>query len=346
MPLLEERKIYKPFEYEWAYQAYKLQNQMHWLPDEINLADDLKDFRSLLTEDEKSLLVNIFRFFTQMDVDVGGGYCTHFLPAIKVPEIRMAMSAFTNMESIHMDAYSLLLETLEFDSSIYSEFLKIQEMYEKHEFLCQCRNDTPFELAKTIAVYSILTEGVQLFSSFAILLNFSRFNKMKGMSQIVTWSIRDETLHVETMSKVFIALMEENHFLWTEKLKREIYSAAERIVSLEDRFIDVCFSNAKIEGLCKEEVKEYIRYVTDMRLEGIRLKGVFHQKKHSLHWLTEILNSVEHVNFFENRATEYAKSSTEGKWSDIFQTEEELDFSLPVCDTPLEEKSTHELVQY
>lgn len=318
MTLLQERNIYKPFKYPWAYIAYKKQNQMHWMPEEINLANDLKDFRQDLNEDEKTLLVNIFRFFTQMDVDVAGGYCSHFLPNIKVPEIRMAMSAFANMEAIHMDAYSLLLETLEFDASIYSDFLQIKEMYEKHEYLCQCNTETPFELAKTIAIYSVLTEGVQLFSSFAILLNFSRYNKMKGMSQVVTWSVRDESLHVETMSQVFNTLMDENPGLWNDSMQNCIHEAAQRIINLEEKFIDVCFEQTNIKGITKEEVKEYVRYIADMRLQGIRVKPLFNQNDHPLDWLTEILNSVEHTNFFENRATEYAKASTSGQWTDIF----------------------------
>ena len=317
--LLEERHYYKPFNYPWAFEAYKTQQHMHWLPDEVNLADDLKDFRERLTEDNRQLLTNIFRFFTQADVDVACGYATHYLPTFKQPEVRMMLSAFANMEAVHQEAYSLLLETLEYDESEYQKFTEIQSMYEKHEYLSNFGTESLLDLAKTIAVYSAFTEGVQLFSSFAILLNYSRHNYMKGMGQIVTWSIRDETLHVESMSRLFKELIRENPELWNDELKYEIYCAAERTVELEDAFIDTCFESAKILNLSSEEVKEYIRYIADRRLLGLGMKAIFKSSKNPLPWLDYILNGVEHTNFFENRATEYARASTTGNWKDIFK---------------------------
>ena len=317
--LLEERHYYKPFNYPWAFEAYKTQQHMHWLPDEVNLADDLKDFRERLTEDNRQLLTNIFRFFTQADVDVAEGYATHYLPTFKQPEVRMMLSAFANMEAVHQEAYSLLLETLGYDDSEYQKFTEIQSMYEKHEYLSNFGTESLVDLAKTMAVYSAFTEGVQLFSSFAILLNYSRHNFMKGMGQIVTWSIRDETLHVESMSRLFKELIRENPELWTDELKYEIYCAAERTVELEDAFIDTCFESAKILNLSSEEVKEYIRYIADRRLLGIGMKAIFKSSKNPLPWLDYILNGVEHTNFFENRATEYARASTTGNWKDIFK---------------------------
>ena len=319
MGLLEERAYYKPFNYPWAFEAYKTQQQMHWLHEEVTLADDLKDFREKLTPDNRRLLTNIFRFFTQADVDVANGYATHYLPTFKQPEVRMMLSAFANMEAVHQEAYSLLLETLEYDESEYQKFTEIQSMYEKHEYLSNFGTESLLDLAKTIAVYSAFTEGVQLFSSFAILLNYSRHNYMKGMGQIVTWSIRDETLHVESMSRLFKELIRENPELWNDELKYEIYCAAERTVELEDAFIDTCFESAKILNLSSEEVKEYIRYIADRRLLGIGMKAIFKSSKNPLPWLDYILNGVEHTNFFENRATEYARASTTGNWKDIFK---------------------------
>jgi len=133
--LLEEREYYKPFNYPWAFEHYKSQQHMHWLPDEVNLADDLKDFRENLSPGNKSLLANIFRFFTQADVDVCCGYATHYLPTFKQPEVRMMLSAFAAMEAVHQEAYSLLLETLGYGDDEYKEFMKHKAMMDKHEHL-------------------------------------------------------------------------------------------------------------------------------------------------------------------------------------------------------------------
>ena len=247
------------------------------------------------------------------------GYAKHYLPTFKSPEVRMMLVSFAAMEAVHQDAYSLLLETLGKSEDIYKEFMDIQEMVEKHEYLSDFNMDSPHDIAKTMAVYSGFTEGVQLFSSFAILLNYPRHNLMKGMGQIVTWSIRDETLHVESVSRLFRTFIAENPEIWNDRLKYEIYCAAERVVELEDKFIDICFNKADIPDLTATEVKEYIRYIADRRLLGLGMKNIFKSNTNPLPWIDMQVNAVEHTNFFENRATEYAKSSTQGNWQDIFK---------------------------
>ncbi len=319
MSLTEKRDYYKPFEYPWAFEVFKEQNKMHWLPEESPLQDDVKDFINM-PEDVRNLLIQIFRFFTQQDVDVGAGYIEMFGPYFKPVEIRQMISAIANMEGVHMFAYSELLETLGLPESEYKLFSQIKSMSEKHEYLSNFNMDTPHEVAKSIAIYSAMTEGVQLFSSFAILLNFTRFNLMKGMGQIVTWSIRDESLHVQAMSKLFKTFIAENPELMTDKLKMEIYSAAERVVELEDHFIDTCFGTAVIPGISADEVKYFIRYLANRRLRGIDLKGIFvGYDVNPFDWLEELLNSVEHANFFETRSTEYNKAATSGNWGDVFK---------------------------
>ena len=319
MNLLEEREYYKPFVYPWAFEKYKKQQQMHWLPDEVPLQDDIKDYNQKLSADERLLIDNIFRFFTQADVDVCCVYAKHYLPTFKQPEVRMMLVSFAAMEAVHQEAYSLLLETLGKSDDMYQEFFDIQAMSDKHDDLTDFSMETKHDIAKTMAVYSGFTEGVQLFSSFAILLNYPRHNLMKGMGQIVTWSIRDESLHVEGLSELFRTFMRENPELWTDKLKYEIYCAAERTVELEDNFIDVCFNKVTVPDLTAREVKEYIRYIADRRLLGLGMKAIFKSTVNPLPWIDMQVNAVEHTNFFENRATEYAKASTQGNWQDVFK---------------------------
>ena len=291
MNLLEEREYYKPFVYPWAFEKYKKQQQMHWLPDEVPLQDDIKDYNQKLSADERLLIDNIFRFFTQADVDVCCGYAKHYLPTFKQPEVRMMLVSFAAMEAVHQEAYSLLLETLGKSDDMYQEFFDIQAMSDKHDYLTDFSMKTKHDMAKTMAVYSGFTEGVQLFSSFAILLNYPRHNLMKGMGQIVTWSIRDESLHVEGLSELFRTFMRENPELWTDKLKYEIYCAAERTVELEDNFIDVCFNKVTVPDLTAREVKEYIRYIADRRLLGLGMKAIFKSTVNPLPWICLLYTS-------------------------------------------------------
>ena len=183
---------------------------MHWMPESVPLHTDVKDWQDV-TPEEKHLLTQIFRLFTQSDVDVGAGYVDKYMPIFKKPEARMMMSSFANMESIHQDAYSLLLDTVGMPEIEYKAFAEYEEMSDKHDYVGEFKplKSDKKTIAKTLAVYSAFTEGLQLFSSFAILLNFPRFGKMKGMGQIVTYSIRDESMHVEAMTKLFREFIQE-----------------------------------------------------------------------------------------------------------------------------------------
>jgi ribonucleoside-diphosphate reductase beta chain len=318
--LSEERNYFKPFNYPWAYEAWLKHEQSHWLHTEVPMSEDVKDWKKKLTKEEKTFLTQIFRFFTQGDIDVAGGYVKNYLPYFPQPEIRMMLTGFAARESLHIAAYSHLIETLGLPETTYNEFLEYEAMREKHDYVMDIssKNTTRENTATHIAVFSAFTEGMQLFSSFIMLLNFARHGKMKGMGQIITWSIVDETQHAESMVKLFRTYIEENREIWNDDLKGKIYTIAERMVQLEDKFIDLAFGVNEMEGLSSEDVKKYIRYIADRRLISLGLKGVFKVKKNPLPWVEEMINAPTHTNFFENRATDYAKGALSGNWGDVW----------------------------
>ena len=318
MSLLDARPVYKPFQYPWAYDAWLTQQRSHWLPEEVPLADDVKDWRRNLSDGERNLLTQIFRFFTQADVEVNNCYMKHYAQVFKPTEVQMMLSAFSNIETIHIAAYSHLLDTLGIPEAEYQAFLKYKAMKDKYDYMQRWGVATPADIAKTLAVFGAFTEGLQLFASFAILLNFPRFNKMKGMGQIVTWSARDESLHTDSIIKLFHTFLEENPEVWTEALQRDLYRACDTIVGHEDAFIDLAFEMGGVEGLEGDEVKQYIRYIADRRLTQIGLQPMYKTDRNPLPWLEEMLNGVEHTNFFENRATEYSRAATQGSWEEAF----------------------------
>ncbi len=323
MSLLDAKPIYKPFEYPWAYEAWKKQQQIHWLPEEVPLADDVKDWKKNLTPGEKYLLTQIFRFFTQADIEVNNCYMKHYSRVFMPTEIQMMLASFSNMETIHIDAYSHLLDTIGMPETEYQAFLKYKEMKDKYDYMQKFNVDSKPHIAKTLAVFGAFTEGLQLFASFAILLNFPRHNKMKGMGQIVTWSVRDETLHTNSIIELFKVFIRENPEIWTEELRGELYEACATIVHFEDAFIDLAFEVDDIEGLTARQVKQYIRYIADRRLMQLGLKEIYLVDENPLPWLDEILNGIEHANFFENRVTEYTRAATTGSWEDAFETMED-----------------------
>jgi len=318
--LTDERSHFKPFNYPWAYDAWLKHEQAHWLHTEVPMAEDVKQWKKSLTQQEKTFLTNIFRFFTQGDIDVAGGYVKNYLPYFPQPEVRMMLMGFAAREALHIAAYSHLIETLGLPEVTYSQFMEYQEMKDKHDYVLDIssKNGTIESTATHIAVFSAFTEGMQLFSTFIMLLNFPRHGIMKGMGQIVTWSIVDETMHSENMMRLFKEFIKENPEIWNDELKSKIYTIAEKMVELEDKFIDLSFAEGEMRDLSAEDVKKYIRYIADRRLIGLGMKGIFKVKRNPLPWVEEMINAPVHGNFFENRVTDYAKGATSGSWDDVW----------------------------
>lgn len=333
LTVCDAKGYYKPFRYPFAFEAYELQNKMHWLPAEVPLHDDVSDWKRKLSASDKNLLTHLFRFFTAGDIDVGQAYIDKYLQIFKNEEVRMMLSSFAAMEAVHANAYSLLLDTVGMPETEYQAFKEYEAMAQKHDYVSNFNVEDEADVCKALAVYSAFTEGLQLFSTFAILMNFARGDlpggaRMKGMTQIVTWSIRDESLHVESMIKLFKTYVDERPHLWTPELRAEITEIGKTMVGMEDRFIDLAFELGSLEGLTADEVKLYIRFIADKRLTSLGLEPVYHIKTNPLEWLDYMVNGVEHANFFENRATEYAKGNTRGNWNDVWASHDDIDMQI------------------
>ena len=244
----------------------------------------------------------------------------HYAQVFQPTEVQMMLAAFSNIETVHIAAYSHLLDTMGMPETEYSAFLQYKEMKDKFDYMQNFSVESKDEIARTLAVFGAFTEGLQLFASFAMLLNFPRFNKMKGMGQIITWSVRDESLHCQSAIKLFHTFLSENSELNIPKLDQDLYDACETIVAHEDAFIDLAFGLGPVEGLTASDVKLYIRYIANRRLSQLNLQPIYKVKKHPLPWLDAMLSAVEHVNFFENKATEYSKAATQGTWEDAFDS--------------------------
>jgi ribonucleoside-diphosphate reductase beta chain len=285
------------------------------------MQQDIRDWKSA-TDEQQNFLTQILRLFTQGDIDVAGAYVTNYLPMFPQPEVRMMLLGFAAREAIHIAAYSHLMESLGFKDSVYTEFFEYQEMAAKHDFFNQITGTDHNQIVQQMCAVSAFTEGMQLFSSFAMLLNFGRNNMFPGMTKIVTWSIIDESLHCEGMTKLFRQFIKENRDIWTDELKSQLYSIAEKMVELEDGFINLAYGVMDGEEftlpLLKKDMHTYIRYIADRRLISLGLKGIFKQKKNPLPWIDEMLVLPSHSNFFEQEESSYSKGATTGTWDDVW----------------------------
>ena len=313
MSLLEPNVTYKPFRYPWAVEYSVAHEKLAWGEWEAKLQDDVSQWKTKLTDEERNHITQILRLFTQSDVAVGTNYIEHYLAKFKNNEIRSMLTSFANREFTHQRSYALLNDTLGLPEEEFSAFLEYSQMAEKVEFMLDIDTNSYSGLAQAVA-RSAINEGMSLFSAFVMLINYSRFGKMRGMSEIVQWSIRDESLHCEGMTKLFRSFCEEHPRIVNDEFKKAIYDMVREAVKLEDKVIDLAYSMGPIEGLEAAEVKTYIRYIADRRLIELGFKPNYKQKENPLPWLEPLIATTSHDNFFETVVTEYSSDGLAGDW--------------------------------
>ena len=319
MSLLNSTKqSYKPFEYQWAFDAWQAQQRMHWLPEEVPMNEDVFDFHHSLTTDEREVVTDILRFFTQADIDVEQCYVKNYMRFFKPNEVQMMLISFASMETVHIQAYSYLLETLGLDEKEYSAFLEIPCMMKKHEEGTKVWSDSPVDLLKGLAVYGGFVEGLQLFGSFSVLMNFQRFGLLKGLGQIVTWSVRDESLHANSMIRLYHELKKELGINVDDSIKY----LSKLFLQNELEFLDYVFRGEReIRGVKLHEIKGYMFAIYNMRCKELGISTPFESESaKELDYMTDALANIEKANFFSVRSTEYSKNNLTGSWKEGFES--------------------------
>lgn len=323
MSLLTKRLVFAPFEYEQAYNYWLLQQQAHWIHSEVSMAKDMQDWSDKLTDSEKMVIGNTLKSFTQTEVVVGNDYWIGKVHKwFKKPEIQMMAAAFANMETIHAKAYAYLNETLGLED--YEAFLQDPSSKAKIDHLMNVKGKELKDIARSLAIFSGFAEGVQLFSSFAVLMHFSRFDKLNGVGQIVAFSVKDESLHSEAGCWLFRTLIEEHPEIWDDELKSQIFEAARAAVKLEDEFIDKVFELGPIEGLDPYDLKQFIRYRANTKLQDLNLKSnwknIDKESIERMAWFDYMTSGTEKQDFFAGRVTSYSKGVS--NWDNMYDEDD------------------------
>jgi ribonucleoside-diphosphate reductase beta chain len=314
--ITELRPHYKPFEYQTAFEFYKDQHRAHWLADEVPLSSDLNDWKLKLSESEKSLIGNILKSFAQTETYVNDYWATKVAVWFPKHEIKAMACAFADFESIHAEAYARLNEELGLDD--FEAFMEDEEAKAKIDRLVELPGDTLREKALSLAIFSAFTEGVNLFSSFAILMSFQLRNLMKGTGQIVEWSVRDESLHSKAGCWLFRTMIEEMPEL-QDGMESQIYEACDLSVKLEFDFIDRAFEMGEIEGLNINQLKNFIKERANQKLIELGYNPLYNDIDPNLlkqmEWFGHLTSGKTHQDFFAGRVTDYSKSTAD--WSDL-----------------------------
>lgn len=329
--LFTNRSGYKPFEYDMASVFWHKQNDAHWVPKEVALAQkDVKDFNNNLSEAEKNLIGNILKGFTQTETVVNeywSKYVASWFPKHEIKKMAIMFGAF---ETIHAESYSNLnvelglddFEAFLEDESTAAKIENIQKIDEIEHLIVKNPEEYTLEdirnIARSLAIFSAFTEGVNLFSSFAILMSFTTRGMLRAMGDLVKFSVKDESLHSTGGCWLYNQIVREIPEVINDEFKRDIIEASKFTIKLEEDFIDKAFEMGDIKGLSKEQMKSYIRFRCNTKLKDIGFEPIFdYDKEHveAMDWFTTLSAGVEYTDFFSGRVTSYAKGQQ--NWSEL-----------------------------
>ena len=247
------------FEYPEFFDYYRKAVASVWRPEEVAMGADVTDWQQNLTESEKQLISGVLRGFTIMEMGISEYWGDVVCRIFPKPEVLAMARAFSLFEQIHAQAYNHLSDTLGINES--EAFLSDPTAQQKVErFFTECSSDKV-----SLAVFSGAGEGVSLFASFALLLAFNKTGRMKGLAQIISWSVRDEENHSNGGCELFKKLVEETGI--TDEEIREISAGFNTVLENEFSFLSNIFNkidNAEIPILL-EEAKAYLKLRTNNR---------------------------------------------------------------------------------
>lgn len=331
-PLFNHSLVYRPFKYEWAEELRKEHEKVHWVAEEVELSDDIADWRLNSSIDEKTFIKTNLTIFTTGDVAVASNYVDMFLPVFKNNEIRNGLLSIAAREAIHQEAYAMVNNSFGLSDSLFGKFQEYEEMRDRVDLMVTRYDMTTVEGVALSLGHTVFNEGVNLFAAFINLLNLNRFDipghngkrgRYKGFAKINKWSLRDESIHVDFGAKLHRQVVSEHRFILNDGFKKKIYDIARASVAAEDKYLDLAFENFNLPTITKEGVKKYIRFMADRRLIQLGYKGIFGVKVNPEPWVDEILGGASGKkigNFFEVRIDDYsAAGATVGEvsWVDI-----------------------------
>lgn len=312
-----KRVAFKPFRYQWAYDYWFAQQNAHWLHTEISMMQDVRDWKENLNESEKNVVGSILKGFTQAECEIGDYWSTMVPRWFPVPEIKMLGKCLGSVEDIHASAYSYLNDTLGLDD--FEAFLEDEATMAKLKVLMDIDPYTKdlSKIAKSIALFSACAEGIQLFSSFAVLLSFRKSNRLIGVGQQMIYSVRDESLHSEAGCKIFRTIIEENPEIWTESFRADLYAGIELAIHNEFTFINKTFEMGDLDTISKAQLKNFMYDRANRKLAELMLPPKYivnAELLDEMSWFYMLISGEQQTDFFANKETGYAKPNSD--WND------------------------------
>jgi ribonucleoside-diphosphate reductase beta chain len=307
-----------PLKHKFAWDAYHVGNANHWLPTEINMQNDVEQWRhpTFLTAEERHAFMTVLGFFTTADSIAANNVVLATYRHITSPEVRMYLLRQGYEEAIHTQAYQHIVQTLGIDEGlVFNMYREVDAIYNKDAYILSFNEgifDKNFETGtmendqkflENMIIFSLVMEGIFFYSSFAVILGFQRQNKLPGSAEQIQYIMRDESAHLNFGIDLINSIKDENPHLWTVEFQNRAIQLVMQGVELEYIFASTVFPRG-IFGLTADGFRKYIQYIADKRLKAIGLPAQYNNEN-PFPWMSEAIDLRKEKNFFETRVLEY-----------------------------------------
>ena len=322
--LFEKRINLKPYEYPHLYEYVPAIRHSYWIHSEFNFTSDIQDFKSRLTEVERSAIKNTMLAISQIEVAVKS-FWGDMYRRIPKPEVGSVGSTFAESEVRHADAYSHLLEILGLNSE-FKELKKKPAIMKRVRYLetalKNSRSENNREYAESILLFSLFIEHVSLFSQFLIIMAFNKHkNMLKGISNVVEATSKEEQIHGDFGIDLIKVLQKENPDWFNSDYHKSIQTMCEQAFEAEMEVVDWIFENGELDFLPIAVVKEFLKNRFNNSLESIGIDKIFDIDQKLVaqtEWFDDEIIGTKHGDFFVKRSINYSKRSQSITSDDLF----------------------------
>lgn len=307
-----------PIKYNWAWEKYLAGCSNHWMPQEVQMTNDIAQWKTgVLNDDEQRIVKRNLGFFVTADSLAANNIVLGTYRHITNPECRQYLLRQAFEEAIHTASYLHIVQTLGLDESeIFNSYQEIGSIRDKDEFLIPFietltnpsfqtgTDETDQQLLESLIVFALMMEGLFFYVGFVQMFALGRLGKMLGSCEQFQYILRDESLHCAFGIDVINTIKQENPHLWTSAFRHKIKYLMDIAVELETAYaIDTM--PVGILGLNAKSFTQYLRFIADRRLTQIGLEPNYNEKENPFPWMSEMMDLTKEKNFFESRVTDY-----------------------------------------
>lgn len=317
---IQEGLLLKPIRYQWAMDLYDQAVANTWFPNEIQLGEDIADFKKM-SDEERHALEFLMGYFNPSELIVNKALAFGVYPYVNAPEAHLFLAKQMWEEANHVMSFEYVIETFPIDrEKVYGQHVEYETNRVKEEFVSKyIRRMTEETLdittvegkqdfLRNLIAYNIIQEGIFFYSGFMVALSFRQRNLLRNFGSLTDWVVRDESLHLKFGINLILTVLEENPEVATEEFVQEVHDMITKAVEMECAYNEEMFPSG-ILGLNANYVNQYVKYLADRRFEELGFEAHY-KVSNPAKWMATANDTLQLVNFFESTNTSYEANNS------------------------------------